>query len=66
MEKEEKEETYHCFYQAFHGWFMSEENGCAFWSECNAPEALAMLAVEIADRMVQEALDYERLMNMDC
>lgn len=43
-----KEQLHHRFYDAFHTWFMS--GGCDFWSECDAPEALATIAVEIADQ----------------
>lgn len=41
--KEQKERRY---YDAFRAWFM--QSGCDFWSECDAPESLATIAVEIA------------------
>lgn len=50
VETATKEQLHGKFYAAFHAWFMSEDNGCDFWSECDAPEALATVAVELADR----------------
>lgn len=61
-----KEQSHLRFYNAFHAWFMSEDNGCDFWSECDAPEALAIIATEIADQervaaiREAEARAYER------
>jgi hypothetical protein len=34
------------FYLAFLGWF--KNSGVDFWSECDAPEALARIAAEIS------------------
>lgn len=47
---ESKEATHRRFYEAFHNWFMSEDSSCDFWSECDAPEVLATIAVEIYDQ----------------
>jgi hypothetical protein len=52
---ESKEATHRRFYDAFHAWFM--QSGCDFWSECDAPEELATLAVEISDAFSRAALD---------
>lgn len=50
---ESKEATHLRFYQAFHAWFM--KSGCDFWSECDAPEFLAQLAVEISDELAAQS-----------
>lgn len=49
--RESKEETHRRFYEAFHDWFKND-GGCDFWSECDAPEALATIAVELHDKIV--------------
>ena len=57
-ERESKEQTHRRFYSAFHDWFM--RSGCDFWSECNAPESLATIAVEISDQYAAVALSGAR------
>ena len=49
--RESKEATHRRFYEAFHDWFKND-GGCDFWSECDAPEALATIAVELHDKMI--------------
>ena len=53
--RESKENTHQRYYGAFHDWFMSENSSCDFWSECDAPEALATIAVEIHDAALTAA-----------
>lgn len=36
---------------AFTDWFRSEESSCDFWSECDAPERLAAIAVDYFARL---------------
>lgn len=55
---EPKEVTHSRFYDAFHAWFM--QSGCDFWSECDAPESLATIAVELNDAFAARAVAEER------
>jgi hypothetical protein len=49
---EAKEQTHREFYEAFHAWFM--QSRVDFWSECDAPEELATIAVELSDRFAAQ------------
>ena len=51
---ETKEAAHRRFYDAFHAWFM--QSGCDFWSECDAPEELATIAIEISDAFAQAVI----------
>jgi nitrogenase molybdenum-iron protein alpha/beta subunit len=53
---ETKEQTHRRrYYDAFHAWFM--QSGCDFWNECDAPESLATIAVELHDNIKAEAAE---------
>jgi len=56
--EESKEATHQRFYTVFYDWFM--RSGCDFWSECDAPEELATLAVELNDAFAKAAVEKER------
>jgi hypothetical protein len=48
-----KEHDHRELYDAFHSWFMGTT--VDFWSECDAPEYLAQIAVEIMDAKIAAA-----------
>lgn len=57
-EIESKETTHSRYYNAFHAWFITGD--CDFWSECDAPEQLASIAVELNDQYAARAIGFAR------
>src|ERR1700731_2597319 len=49
------------FYNEFYGWF--EKGGCSFWSESNAPDELACIAVKLSKKFVEEAVNKPEVNN---
>lgn len=51
--QETKEQPYRRYYEAFRAWFM--QSNCDFWNECNAPEHLAQIAVDLQGTTISAA-----------